>query len=151
MSVAGFLVASTVVRGVGAIRGRRADKKAIAAQERLDLENIRLEKLETEEAIQRTELSHRKIEGTQRAQVGASGFASGSSLDRYAEATKAEHSSDVDWMRTSGASREAIGEREAAARASAGEAGSRANFISNIGGAIGSAGQAGAAYNKWGW
>ena len=74
-----------------------------------------------------------------------------SSLDRYAEATKAEHASDVDWMRTSGASREAIGQREAAARASASESTSKARFVSNIGGAIGTGAQAGAAYNKWGF
>lgn len=149
--VTGFLIASAAVKGIGAIRGRRADKAAIAEQERLDLENIRLERLETEESIRRTEISHGDIERTQRSQVGSSGFAVGSSLDQYMTMTQERHASDVDWMRTSGASRAAIGERESAARASASESRSRAGFISNIGGAIGTAAQAGAAANKWGF
>ena len=122
-----------------------------AEQERLDLENIRLEKLETEESIRRTEESHAEILGSQRTQVGSSGFATGSSLDKYVSSTQEKHASDIDWMRTSGASRAAIGEREAAARKNASEAGSKARTISNIGGAIGSAAGAGAAANKYGW
>lgn len=151
MSVAGFMIASAVVKGVGLVSGRRASKAAASEQQRLDMENIRLERLETEESIRRTELSHGVIEGQQKAQVGASGFAVGSSLDKYMEATQAQHASDIDWMRTSGASREAISEREASARYSSSQAAIKAGTISGIGDIIGTGATAGAAYNKWGW
>ncbi len=151
MSVAGFLIASAATKGIGAIFGRRADKATASEQERLDLENIRLNKLETEESIRRTEESQRDVIGTQRNQVGASGFATGSSLDKYIEATQKRQASDIDWMRTSGASRDAISAREASARKSASESQSKARLVSGISSAIGSGAGAFAVGNKSGW
>ena len=151
MSMAGFYIASSATKLFGGRKRRKADKKAMAEQERLDLANIQLEKLETEESIRRTLESQGKTIGTQRSQAGASGFGVGSSLDRYIASTQAEHSSDIDWMRTSGASRAAIGEREAAARKDAADAVSKGNYTSSITGAIGSGMSAGVAHNKFGW
>ena len=91
-------------------------------QEAIDLENqIRMQE-ETAESIRRTREQQAITEGTTAARIGASGFASGSSLDRYMESMKQQHASDIDWMTKSGASQEQIAARESAARSRATQA-----------------------------
>ena len=147
----GFMVAAGSARVIGGVKQRKAEKAQSAEEYRLAQENIALEKAETEESIRRTGLSQRKTEGMAKTQVAASGFAVGSSLDKYVESMKAEHASDIDWMRTSGASRAEIAERESAARLSASESASKGRFISNIGSSIGAFGGAATSYKQYGW
>ncbi|MGW8178186.1 MAG: hypothetical protein ACWGQW_05375, partial [bacterium] len=84
-------------------------------------------------------------------QVAASGFAIGSSLDKYVSTMQAQHSSDIDWMRTSGASILNIQEREASARYKLTMAQANTNALRGLGSAIGQAGQAYAYGEKYGW
>ena len=147
----GFAIAGAVI-GIGsAIMGRNAQRGSANAQWVLDQENIRLEKLETAESIRRTEESQEFTESTAKTQIGASGFASGGSMGRYMSTMEAKHATDVDWMKTSGASRTAIASREAAARHRAGLEGSKATLVSGVGQAVGSAGSAAGAYSTYGW
>lgn len=138
----GWAIASGVTRIVGGRRRKKSAKKAAREQARIDAENRARYRAEVDESIRRTEEQHRFTEGTARTQVGASGFAAGSSLDAYVETMQSQHASDIDWMRTSGASQEAIMEREATARLRNANASADAAFIGDIGSAIGSFGQA---------
>ena len=132
----GFLVAGAAIKGIGAFRSRKAGKRAAREQQRLDAENTALYKREVGESIRRAEISNRGTEGFARTQIGSSGFGSGSSLDSYLSTMRASHTSDVDWMRESGASNVAIQEREAAARKRNADAMTKANFTSSIGSSI---------------
>lgn len=141
----GALIGGAVIKGVGSIKQSKATKKAGKEQEKLDNENIKLQKLELEETIRRTEIMNRQTEGLARTQIGASGFGGGSSLDRYMKTIEQTHKTDVDWMKTSGASQTQIAEREASARARNTRAQASAGLISGIGSAV--SGAAGAF--KW--
>lgn len=132
----GILIGGAVLGGIGAIKGSKAEKAAAADQERLDAENRILYQMEIDESIKRTEQVNRRTEGLASAQIGASGFGGGSSLDTYMQTIQATHSSDVDWMQTSGASNVAIQERESAARARNARAQASSNLVSGIGGAL---------------
>ena len=131
----GFAILSGVSQVAGARKASKAQKRSAEEQAIIDAENLERERLETEESIKRTGESHAKTEATARTQVAASGFAVGSSLDKYVASMQEEHASDIDWMRTSGASREAIQKRESSARYSAGMAGAKTTMIAGIGGA----------------
>ncbi len=148
---AGFLVASGVSKTIGGVAQNRASRKAANETYALDQENIRLQKLETADSIRRTEEQQQITQGSAANQIGASGFAVGSSLDRYLETAKAKNASDIDWMRTSGASRDAISAREASARKRNSDAERRGQNISNAGSALGSFGAAGSQYSKTKW
>ncbi len=147
----GFLVASGASKVIGGVKQNRASKKAANSQYALDQENIRLQKAETAESVRRTEEQQQITQGSAANQIGASGFAVGSSLDRYLETAKAKNASDIDWMRTSGASRDAISAREASARKRNSDAERRGQNISNAGSALGSFGAAGSQYDKTKW
>lgn len=138
----GFLIAGAVFQTIGAMQSKSAAKRGARDQHALDLENIELEKKETGESIRRTEEVNAQTRGTAKAQIGASGFGSGSSLDSYLETIKQEQTSDIDWMRTSGASRADISGREADARQRNTVAQANARFIGAIGGALMSVGGA---------
>lgn len=88
-------------------------------QEAIDLENQIREHEETIESAQRTREQQVQTEGQASIGAGASGFAGGSSLDRYMSSMKSTHEGDIEWMLTSGAAREDIMARESAARAAA--------------------------------
>ena len=113
----GAMVAGAVIGGIGSAKQSKATKKAGREQEKLDRENIELQKKELAESVRRTEVVNRETEGLARSQSGASGFGAGSSLDRYMKSIEGTHASEIDWMKTSGASQAAIQEREASARA----------------------------------
>lgn len=147
----GFLVASGASKVIGGVKQNRASRKAANETYALDQENIRLQKLETADSIRRTEEQQQITQGSAANQIGASGFAVGSSLDRYLETAKAKNASDIDWMRTSGASRDAISAREASARKRNSDAERRGQNISNAGSALGSFGAAGSQYSKTKW
>ena len=94
-------------------------------QEAIDLENqIRMQE-ETAESIRRTREQQEITESETRLRAGASGFATGSSLDRYMQTMERQHASDIDWMTKSGASQQQIAARESAARAAATQAQAR--------------------------
>ena len=137
----GVLAAGAAIKGIGRRRSakkqKKADKRAIAEQERLDAENRELYRAEVGESVRRTEISNRETEGFASAQIGASGFGGGSSLDTFFESMQETHASDVDWMETSGASNIAIQERESAARARTGRAQSKINYRSESWAAVG--------------
>lgn len=136
---------------VGAIGGAVSSRKAAKEQKKIDKENRAIYQRELNESISRTESTQRNTEGTANTQVGASGFAIGSSLDRYVTTMQAQHSSDIDWMRTSGADILNIQERESEARYNLGIAQSNANLAKGFGSAIGQAGQAHSYGAKYGW
>jgi hypothetical protein len=138
----GFAIASSVLQIGGAIAKGGAQRAAAEEQYKLDLENIEFFEEELGEKIGRTERENLKTEGLAKVQVGASGFKVGSSLDQYVEKVKAEHASDLDWMRTSGATKVGIMEREASARKRTGIATSQATTISGIGAGLGTIGGA---------
>lgn len=134
----GFLIAGAVFQTIGAIQAKSANKRSAIEQLALDRENIELGKKETAESIRRTEEVNAQTVGFAKTQIGASGFGSGSSMDSYLQTIQQEQSSDVDWMRTSGASRADIAGREAEARKRNTIAQGNAAFIGSIGGALGS-------------
>ena len=136
----GFLIGSAIFGLIGAQQTKKAQKRAGSAQFELDEENRRLAKLELDESIARTEDVNLQTEGIAAGKVGASGFGAGSSMDKYLETIKAVHAGDVDWMKTSGASRDAIAAREAAARKRNTDAFASAGFIKSIGGSLSSLG-----------
>ncbi len=148
---AGFLIASGATKAVGAVKGKKAANKAADSQYALDQENIRLQKIEREESISRTLDTQGQQEGTIENQIGASGFSVGSSLDKYLDSTKENNASDIDWMRTSGASQDAIASREASARKRNSDAEAKGNLISGIGSALGTFGAAKSSFDKVGW
>jgi hypothetical protein len=133
-----WAAAAAVIAIVGASESSKDQKEAADEQQRLDRENIKLEEAETEETIKRTSGEQSKVEALAKTQVAYSGFAIGSSLDKYVETMQAEHASDIDWMRTSGASRSAIQHREATARRKISIAKADATMIAGIGSAVGS-------------
>ncbi len=122
--------------GLGPIKQYDNEKKTAEEQYKIDQENIRLYNLEVKETIRRTELSQAETEGQISANIGASGFAKGSSLDKYLEFVSSENKKDVDWMRTSGASQSAIKSREADARRRNANSVAEGNLISGLGNAI---------------
>jgi hypothetical protein len=132
----GVLIAGSAIKGVGAIKSKKASKSAAKEQRALDEENTRLYQLEVGESVRRTEASNREAEAFGAAAVGASGFGSGSSMDAYLSSVKKTHMEDVEWMKSSGASNVAIQEREAAARQRNSLAMSKAGFTQSIGSAI---------------
>ena len=132
----GVIAAGAAIKGIGSRRSKKASKKAAKEQKKLDAENTALYKREVGESIRRAEQSNRGTEGFARTQIGSSGFGAGSSLDSYLDSMRADHTSDIDWMRESGASNVAIQEREAAARKRNSDAQANANFISSIGGSM---------------
>lgn len=147
----GFMVASAAIGAVGSVSQSNAMKRQAKTQRELDAENLALQKKETAESIRRTKKDQVKVEGQIETDIGASGFEVGGSLDKYLESVKEEHSSDLDWMRTSGASRDAIAEREAAARYSATRSQATGTLIGGIGTSIGQLGGAASQYKKTGW
>lgn len=132
-----MLIAGAAIAAAGAIGGRVASRKSADAQKKRD-------KAELAETIRRTERTNRFTEGRASTQVAASGFAVGSSLDKYVQSMQAQHASDVDWMRTAGmdAVRGQYAESEARANAA---------FVQGIGSAIGMGGQAAASQKQYGW
>ena len=132
----GFAIAGLVTSAVGSRKASKAQSAQSAEQAAIDAENVERERIETEESIARTEIEHGKTEAQARMEVAASGFAVGSSLDKYVATMQEEHTSDVDWMRTSGASRAAIQERESAARYRSGMDRSSATKVAGIGSAF---------------
>ena len=135
---------------LGGLSGRKSAKKAARKQAALDRANLKLMQLELDENVRRLTEENKTIEGTQRNLVGASGFASGGSLQQYMDFTKKTHTDNVDWMKTSGASRIAIGQREMNARKSMADSMADANFFSSITGAIGTGAMASGMYQKGG-
>lgn len=132
----GVIAAGAAIKGIGARRSKKASKKAAKEQRRLDAENTALYQREVGESIRRAEVSNRGTEGFARTQIGSSGFGQGSSLDSYLDSMRESHTSDIDWMRESGASNVAIQEREAAARQRNANAMAKANFTSAIGSSL---------------
>ena len=126
----GLMIGGAVLGVIGAQQEKSARKVASSAQFELDTENQRLAKLELDESISRTEDVNLQTEGIATTKVGASGFGVGSSMDQYLTTIKATHTGDVDWMKTSGASRDAIAAREAAARKRNADAFASSGFIS---------------------
>ncbi len=122
--------------GLGPIKQYDNEKKTAEEQYRIDQENIRLYNLEVDETVRRTKLNQAETEGQISANIGASGFAKGSSLDKYLEFVSTENKKDIDWMRTSGASQTAIKSREADARRRNANAVAEGNLVSGIGSAI---------------
>jgi len=137
MAAAYVALAAAVIGGIGAYQSGNARKGAAARQEQLDKQNIELYKKEVGESVRRTGIENDKTESVIKTQIGASGFAVGSSLDAYLKTVQQENSTDLDWMRTSGASRVAISEREAAARKRNSDAQANANLVAGVGNAIG--------------
>ncbi len=138
------------IGGLASIFGSKKAKKARKRQKKLDRENERLYKLEVNESIRRTVEQQTILEGTLGVQIGASGFARGSSLDRYFSTVQAQNKADVDWMKTSGASRSAIMARETEARSRASEAASKASLYGGIASSIGTIGQGFGMMKKFG-
>ena len=136
----GFLIGSAVLGFIGSQQEKSAAKKAASAQFELDEENRRLAALELDESVARTEDVNRQTEGLASSRIGASGFGAGSSMDKYLETIKATHAGDIDWMKTSGASRDAIAAREAAARKRSADSFASARFTQSIGQSLGSLG-----------
>lgn len=141
----GVIIGGAVLGAVGKYKERKAGKAAASEQARLDAENRRLYQLEVDESVKRTKAVNEQTEGIAAANVGASGFGVGSSMDSYLDTIKSTHASDVEWMETSGASNIAIQEREAAARQRNANAYADAGFIKGIGSSLSSM----AGY-KWG-
>lgn len=141
VAASSFMIASGVIGLVGGMQQKSAANRAANEQHEIDTENIRLEGLETDETIRRQGIRDERMEGTVKTQVGASGFKSGSSLDSYIQTLEAEHQSDIDWMRTSGASRQDLMTRDADARRSQSRDKASANFLGSIGSSFSSIGQ----------
>jgi len=139
---AGAAIGSAVIGGISSIFGFKADKKRKKEQKKIDRENRRLYNLEVNESIRRTTQTNELLQGTIGAQIGASGFARGSSLDRYLATVKAKNKADVDWMRTSGASQSAIMARETSARARATDAQARSRLYGGVASTLNAFGQA---------
>lgn len=138
----GVIIGGAVIGGIGAVKKGKATKSAAEEQRILDAENKRLYEMEVAESVRRTEQTNRQVAGTASTQIGASGFGGGSSMNTYMQTLEAQQTSDVDWMKTSGASQSAIMEREAAARYRNTRAQGKADTISGIGSAIGGMGGA---------
>jgi len=139
---AGAAIGSAVIGGIGSIFGFKSAKKQKKRQKKIDRENNRLYTLEVKESIRRTNQSNELLQGTIGAQIGASGFARGSSLDRYLATVKSKNKADVDWMRTAGASRSAIMARETSARARSTEAQARSRLYGGVASTLNAFGQA---------
>lgn len=85
-------------------------------QEEIDRINEANLKAETVEASRRVEASNRRTAGLLRASEAASGFAAGGSTSAYVGGIIKEQQRELDWMKTSGASRLDIMRSESSAR-----------------------------------
>lgn len=133
----GAIVAGAAIKGIGAIRGRKASKKAAREQEAIARENAALERKEVQEALRRTGETFHRLEQTTTARAAASGLG-GTTPQRYIDVMKQTHASELAWMEKSGMSRAAIMEREGRAAASITRAQGTANMWSGLGSAVGS-------------
>ncbi len=133
----GFAAAGVVATMFSYADKTQARTRAKNRQMALDYQNTQLYKKEVDESVRRTELYNTKTESTIKNQIGASGFAPGSSMDSYLETVQKEQQMDVDWMRTSGASKAAIMDRESQARKRNADANIKSEQIAGIGNIIG--------------
>lgn len=142
--------AAAVITVVGAEESKKAVRGAAGDRRNLDRENrLRYEK-EVVESVRRTKYQQGVIESQAKASSGSSGFAIGSSLDKYVKTVEAQHERDIDWMKTSGASISAIMESEASARQRASNNAAQGKYISDWGRAIGYAGSAYSSFSTGG-
>ena len=149
----GIAIGGAISGYMGSRSSSKAAKRERKRQAALDAENKRVYIQERDETIRRTEGEQDKVVAQGNVATAASGFAGGSSLDRYMENMQAEHASDINWMQTSGANVENLMAMESAARQSQMKESERASKFSGIGSAISGVGQAWGSYNKvgWGW
>lgn len=117
---------ATALAGVGVVKqieaGNKADKLADA--------NAKLEERQTAEEARRLKSEQAKVEATTKARAAAGGVEVGGSQSMFLQDMKAEHSKELAWLKTSGASRAAAtrqGGSNARSQAFAGAASSAAN------------------------
>jgi len=147
--ILGGISAATSV--VGGIKKHSDAKKAGRAQADMDAASLANYKLELGESISRTRQQQSITEGQTNANIGASGFAAGSSLDRYMSQMQQDHASDISWMETSGASMENIMAKESSAKQRNIKSQGSDALFSGFSGAIAPAGRAYESYKKYGW
>ncbi len=147
----GVAIAGAGSRVIGGRKAKRANKRARKKQRRIDEANRIRYKTEVNESVRRTEEQQSIATSQAELSSSASGFAGGSSLDRYITDMESKQKSDIDWMRSSGAEISSIMDMESAARqANMKEQGRSATF-SNIAGLVSGIGNIGANYSKYGW
>ncbi len=139
-----LLGAAGISAGVGLFRGRsqrKSGKESIALagqQEEMAYENRRLELMELEEGIRRTELQNSMTRGTAKSRAAAGGLKLEGSLNDYLGFMEENQGAEVSWMREAGESRANQTLQDSLLQASAtkigGEAQKREGIASSIGG-----------------
>ncbi len=125
----------------GIVKGAHASKDAAREQKKIDQLNIENYKKGVAESVGRTVVEQQKTQGMAVAQIGASGFAGGSSMDSYLQTLMQENSRDLNWMQTSGASQADILAKESEARARNANAARGTGIITGISGSLNTIGQ----------
>ncbi len=127
------------VQAIGAIKGYRDQKKAAKQQRGVDLQNIERQKKEGAEQIRRTGDQQKLVESQGQVAVGASGFAKGSSADKYLESVAGVHKTELDWLKGSVKSGVDIAGRESATRYDINRRSANTGLIQGLGSAAGTA------------
>ena len=122
----------------GAFKSRSDQKKAAAAQAKIDAENLANLKAENKETLSRATADVAALESTGRTRGAASGFGAGSAKTSYLDRLSAVHQRDLDWLKTAGESNVRIAGSEASQRARIAKSNMDASFLSGLGGAAGS-------------
>lgn len=128
MGAAAIMPAISAVTGVlGFVQQRSAAKKA----ERLGEENARRAAAESQESARRLEITQKRSLATARARAGSSGFdiTGGDSMGDYIDELSSQYSSELDWLRKSGASAASIERRRGDIAASSARAGGWSSLL----------------------
>lgn len=131
---------SFVTAGIGlfgASKVKSANKKAAREAYAIDQENRKREQAEIQESIRRTGRLQQENLGTAVSRAGGTGILRSGSLNRYLIGINKQQETELAWMKTSGASLDAIKGREAEARKRISDRAASANFISAVGRSIG--------------
>jgi len=167
----GFAIAGFALAAGSTYMGYKSGKAGAKAQREAAEQQARFDRIERAETIKRERTRFRQDKGMMVARSSASGFAvdaashsliqyawqdkvgeeGRSSLDRYIDSQTQQHIDDINWIRTSGASMDAVRAREANARYSIARSNIAGQAIGGIGNSIGQLGNVATTYQEYGW
>jgi hypothetical protein len=126
----------------GGIFGGSAKKDAAYAGAALTDQQAEFTRQQTDEQVRRFNLEADQVEGHAYAAVGASGFAPGGSMTKYADALAKEFNLEAAWMQKAGYTTSRFQHQAASVQRQAADAGLFGDVLGGVSGFLGGAGQA---------
>jgi len=144
-------IASTAYGIHSSMEAADAQKAAAAESERLGIENAAAVEAETQEQARRTAAAQSSQQASARARAAASGVAEGGSMSTVTGEMAKEHTRQLDWLKTSGATRAEMTRQGAKASGDVGRAQASATRAGGIAGGIQGVGSIHKSGTKAGW